>query len=75
MPPTQTNRIEKLRYLTDPLPHDLLIAGPSVLKLFAAIDHDDTNWIVILKDVGPDRQCERRGRASAKSPPIYPSAS
>ena len=54
MPPTQTNRIAKLRFLTDPLPHDLLIAGPSVLNLFAAIDQDDTNWIVIVKDVGPD---------------------
>ena len=48
------DRSEKLRLLTDPLPHDLLIAGPSVLRLFAAIDHDDTNWIVTLKDVGPD---------------------
>ena len=54
MPPTQTNRIAKLRFLTDPLPHDLLVAGPSVLNLFAAIDQDDTNWIIILKDVGPD---------------------
>jgi len=43
MPPTQTNRIAKLRFLTDPLPHDLLVAGPSVLNLFAAIDGDDTN--------------------------------
>jgi hypothetical protein len=25
-----------------------------VLNLFAAIDQDDTNWIAILKDVGPD---------------------
>jgi uncharacterized protein len=25
-----------------------------VLNLFAAIDCDDTNWIIILKDVGPD---------------------
>jgi uncharacterized protein len=54
MPPTQTNRIAKLRFLTDPLPHDLLVAGPSVLKLFASIDGDDTNWIIVLKDVGPD---------------------
>jgi predicted acyl esterase len=54
MPPTQTNRVEKLRYLTDPLPHDVLIAGPCVLNLFASIDHTDTNWIIILKDVGPD---------------------
>ena len=54
MPPTQTNAVQKLRYLTDPLPQDLLIAGPAVLNLFAEIDQDDTNWIVSLKDVGPD---------------------
>ena len=46
--------MQKLRYLTEPLPQDVLIAGPSVLNLFAAIDQDDTNWIVVLKDVGPD---------------------
>jgi putative CocE/NonD family hydrolase len=54
MPPTQTNEIQKLRFFSDPLPHDLLVAGPIVLNLFAAIDQSDTNWIVILKDVGPD---------------------
>ncbi len=54
MPPTQTNEIAKLRYLTDPLPHDTLIAGPIVLNLFASIDQTDTNWIATVKDVGPD---------------------
>jgi predicted acyl esterase len=54
MPPTQTGVIQKLRYLTDPLPDDVLVAGPIVLNLFAEIDQDDTNWIVVLKDVGPD---------------------
>ena len=54
MPPTQTNVIQKLRYMTDPLSQDVLIAGPSVLTLFAEIDQDDTNWIVVLKDIGPD---------------------
>jgi putative CocE/NonD family hydrolase len=54
MPASQTNRIQKLRYLSEPLAEDLTIAGPSVLHLYAAIDQDDTNWIVILKDVGPD---------------------
>ena len=73
MPPTQTNRIAKLRFLTDPLPHDLLVAGPSVLNLFAAIDQDDTNWIVILKDVGPgSRRCERRAKANGKLPTDLP---
>jgi hypothetical protein len=54
MPPTQTRAVQKLRYLTDPLAHDLTIAGPSALYLYAEIDQEDTNWIVILKDVGPD---------------------
>jgi len=73
MPPTQTNRIEKLRYLSDPLPHDLLVAGPSVLNLFASIDQDDTNWIISLRDVGPDvsvrtaREGEREIKADLPS--------
>src|SRR4029079_5160022 len=54
MPASQTNRIQKLRYLSEPLAEDVTLAGPSVLNLFASIDQDDTNWIVILKDVGPD---------------------
>ena len=54
MPPSQTNVVQRLRYMTDPLPHDVLVAGPIALTLYASIDQDDTNWIVILKDVGPD---------------------
>lgn len=54
MPPTQTTTLQRLRYMTDPLPEDVLIAGPSVLKLYASIDQPDTNWIAVLKDVGPD---------------------
>jgi predicted acyl esterase len=54
MPPTRTTAIQKLRYCTEPLPTDLLVAGPAVLSLFAAIDQEDTNWIVIIKDLGPD---------------------
>ena len=54
MPPTQTNTIERLRYLTEPLPEDVLVVGPISLTLYASLDQDDTNWIVILKDVGPD---------------------
>jgi putative CocE/NonD family hydrolase len=54
MPPTQTRKIERIRYMTDPLSEDTLIAGPSVLHLHASIDQKDTNWIVILKDIGPD---------------------
>lgn len=54
MPPTQTNTIQKLKYLSPPMADDVLVAGPMVLNLFASIDQDDTNWIVIIKDVGPD---------------------
>lgn len=54
MPITQTKDLQKLRYMTEPLAADVLVAGPIVLNLFAAIDQTDTNWIVILKDVGPD---------------------
>ena len=54
MPPTQTMKVERLRYMTDPLPHDLLVAGPISLTFYASIDQSDTNWIIVLKDVGPD---------------------
>ncbi len=54
MPLTQTRKVERLRYMTDPLPEDTLVIGPIALYLYASIDQDDTNWIVILKDIGPD---------------------
>jgi len=54
MPPTQTNTIERLRYMTEPLAEDVLIAGPISLTFWASLDEEDTNWIVTLKDVGPD---------------------
>jgi len=59
MPPTQTRTIQKLRYLTDPLSEDVLVIGPISLTFYAAIDQDDTNWIIILKDVGPDVSVQR----------------
>jgi uncharacterized protein len=54
MPVTRTTKVERLRYMTDPLPHDVTVVGPISLTLYAAIDEEDTNWIVVLKDVGPD---------------------
>ncbi|HVA06405.1 MAG TPA: CocE/NonD family hydrolase, partial [Acidimicrobiales bacterium] len=54
MPPTQTRDVAMLRYMTTPLPYDVQVTGPLVLNLFASIDQSDTNWIVVLKDVGPD---------------------
>lgn len=69
MPPTQTRQIQRLRHMTDPLPEDTLVIGPSALYLYAAIDQDDTNWIVVLKDVGPDVsvQTAREGETSVPS--------
>ena len=54
MPLKKTMKIERLRYMTEPLAKDLTVVGPISLTLHAAIDKVDTNWIVILKDVGPD---------------------
>jgi predicted acyl esterase len=52
MPVTRTTKIERLRYMTDLLSRDVKM-GPITLT-YAAIDQGDTNWIVVLKDVGPD---------------------
>jgi hypothetical protein len=54
MPLKKTTKVERLRYMTEPLPHDVLVAGPISLTLYAEIDQSDTNWLVVLKDVGPD---------------------
>jgi predicted acyl esterase len=61
MPPTQTRTIQKLRYQTEPLANDTLVIGPISLTFYAAIDQTDTNWIIVLKDVGPDHSV-RTGR-------------
>jgi putative CocE/NonD family hydrolase len=53
-PATETRDVEKLRFMTDPLPEDTLVVGPSSLTLHAEIDQEDTTWIAALKDVGPD---------------------
>jgi len=54
MPLTQTRTVQKLSYMTDPLPADIEVTGPLSLHFWAEIDQEDTNWIIILKDVGPD---------------------
>jgi putative CocE/NonD family hydrolase len=40
-----------MKYLSDPLPEDLEVTGTVVVRLYAAIDQDDTNWRVRLTDV------------------------
>jgi len=72
MPPTQTNKIQRLRYLTEPLPKDTLVAGPIALTLYASLDQDDTNWIVILKDVGPDESVRTAREGELEIPSNLP---
>lgn len=71
MPPTQTRDIARLRFMTEPLAQDTLVAGPISLNFFAAIDQDDTNWIVVLKDLGPD-PAQRTGRDGEFNSPSLP---
>ena len=71
MPPTLTNQIQKLRYMTDPLPEDVTIAGPISATFWASIDSDDTNWFVTLKDLGPDYS-DRTGRKGETEIPDLP---
>jgi len=67
-PPTITNTVAKLRYMTDPLADDTLIAGPISMNFFASLDSEDTNWIVTLKDLGPDYS-DRTGRQGEREIP------
>jgi len=52
-PPTMTNTIQTLRYLTAPFAEETEITGPLCLTLYAAIDQTDTNWMIAIKDVNP----------------------
>jgi hypothetical protein len=54
MPPTQANEIARLRYAIKPAAGGYASHRPAGAEPLATIDQDDTNWIVILKDVGPD---------------------
>ena len=72
MPPLQTNTIQKLRYMTEPLAEDTVVAGPISLVLYAAIDQADTNWIVILKDVGPDVSSQTAREGETRVPANLP---
>ena len=74
MPVTRTTKIERLRYMTEPLPRDVTVVGSITLTLHAAIDQEDTNWIVVLKDVGPDVSVRPRARVNEMSRRRYPSA-
>ena len=68
MPPTQTNRIAKLRYLSDPLPEDLLVAGPSVAQSVRR-DRSGRHQLDRQRSRTWDRtcRCARCATASARS--------
>ena len=53
MPPTMTDKIQSLKYLTAPFSQDVEVTGPMALYLYAEIDQRDTNWIITIKDVNP----------------------
>lgn len=50
-PLSETAEIAEVVYATEPLQADTEVIGPVSLVLHAAIDQDDTNWIVVLDDV------------------------
>jgi putative CocE/NonD family hydrolase len=47
-------RADILSYATEPLTHDLEVIGPLVVKLWAASDAPDTDFVAQLVDVYPD---------------------
>lgn len=71
MPLTQTRRVQKLVYMTEPLPHDLEITGPLSFHFWAEIDQEDTNWIIIIKDVGPDVSVQTAREGEMDRPEVF----
>ena len=53
-PVDETATIQALKYSTHPFSRETEITGPIALYLHAAIDQEDTNWIVALADIAPD---------------------
>ncbi|MDJ1371903.1 CocE/NonD family hydrolase [Gulosibacter molinativorax] len=50
----ETGDVHCLRYTTEPFEQEMEVTGPVSLHLQAAIDQEDTNWIVDLVDIHPD---------------------
>ena len=71
MPLKQTTTVQKLRYMTDPLPGDLEVTGPLSLHFWAEIDQEDTNWIIIIKDVGPDVSVQTAREGEKDRPQVF----
>jgi predicted acyl esterase len=71
MPLSQTRTVQKLRYVTDPLPEDLEVTGPLSLHLWAEIDQDDTNWVIVIKDLGPDVSVQSAREGEFERPAVF----
>ena len=58
MGPSDQRSVEVLNgvlvYTSEPLEHDLLVAGQITARLYAASDARDTDWVVRVCDVRPD---------------------
>jgi predicted acyl esterase len=52
-PPQETSVVQRADYLTPAQLEPMQLIGPAVLYLHAAIDAEDTNWIVALADIAP----------------------
>jgi putative CocE/NonD family hydrolase len=53
-PPQETSVVQRADYLTPPLLQPIELVGPAALYLHAAIDAEDTNWIIALADIAPN---------------------
>jgi len=71
MPLKLTRTVQKLRYVTDPLPRDLEVTGPLSLHLWAEIDQEDTNWIIMVKDLGPDVSVQTAREGEFDRPAVF----
>jgi predicted acyl esterase len=54
-------------YVSPPLNANLEVIGPAALNFFAAIDQDDTHWIIKLFDVAPTGAQRRLGKGFLKA--------
>ena len=71
MPLKQTRKAQSLRYVTEPLPEDMEVTGPLSFHFWAEIDQEDTNWIIIIKDVGPDVSVQTAREGEMERPHVY----
>ena len=70
MPLKLTRTVQCLRYLTPPLAEDVEVTGPLSLHFWAAIDQEDTNWIITIKDVGPDVSVQSAREGELERPDV-----